>query len=169
MREVPCFEIPFDDEIYSDENAYYEDITNILKILFKHSYTLKLRNDGYTTIIEYDKPDFSGAELCWISDDEVILSEEEYQELCNPKSSDFDDEMQRIAASEFYSDKIEKYLNSKGIDLMNFYVDQILNTDLNLDTIDIDKLVELVDNYQEKHADKISLEKDRMIEENEQH
>lgn len=66
-------------------NEKIDDAMTIVKILLRNNYNVVMKDDGTTTIIQYDfsDPDFGGDVVVWLKENEIVTTGEEMDDACN--------------------------------------------------------------------------------------
>lgn len=65
-----------------NEYRLYEDINEFVKLAIKNCYQMKIYDDSYTIIVEYNYFDesLSGVSLEWLGEDEYVANAKEEEE-----------------------------------------------------------------------------------------
>lgn len=158
-------EIPNNADRYKTLDDYYSFVGKVLRTLIEAEQDIKVWNDGYTTVFEFNPndnwSDLGLPHLEWIDPEEdVVLPKDDY-------SNSASDEIAKIEVANFYTSKISEYLREKNINLIDFYSDYLMDTKIRLVDLTIGELLDMVEHYLQENDD--SLNTDRMVEENEQH
>ena len=63
-----------DHEEVCDENRLYDDIRDFIRLAIHSGYQMKIWEDGYTIIVEFNYRDesLSGTSLEWVGEDEYV-------------------------------------------------------------------------------------------------
>lgn len=160
-------EIPFDEEKFKTKDDFNSTVSRVISLLLDLDYVIKVYNDGYTTSVEFelDPSTFGGPDLQWVDPEkDVVIPVDEYEELCsNNKTGSFEE----VYGMNYYADRIEQYLASNDIDLVDFFLKEYSGgSTARLSETEIADLIDKVNHYKETNNAK---DIDRIMEENEQH
>lgn len=164
-KKYNILEIPNNADRYKTLDDYYSFVGKVLRTLIEAEQDIKVWNDGYTTVFEFNPndnwSDLGCPHLEWIDPEEdVVLPKGDY-------SNSVSDEISKIEVANFYTSKISEFLREKNINLIDFYSDYLMDTKIRLVDLTISDLLGMVEHYLQENDD--SLNTDRMVEENEQH